>query len=268
MSRLASLQDEFQAYILAGDERALAHVRSASPGEACSRLGIYSHAYRQRLREVLRTDFPGLHAMAGDQLFEAIADAYIDTHCSSTPNARWFGAHLAGFIEASGDALPHGAILAEMASFEWAVGLAFDAPDEACLSRAQLAAMSRERVAGLRLRIARHVQRMNLASNVPAIWKAADARGALPELELSEAPSPWLIYRRGLATHFRMLEADEAAALDAIGAAGTFVAACERLLTLLEAGEAPARAAELLGRWAGHGLVVPEMAMDEPDEGR
>ncbi len=132
MTGLANLQALFQNHVVGGDDAAAVFVgdRTASAEE---RLCVYFDAYRLRLIENLRIDFPGLRALMSAEAFDAICLRYIDQHPSRGPNIRWFGRHLAGFLAADRE-LAGQPVLVEMARFEWARGLAFDAPDSDVLT--------------------------------------------------------------------------------------------------------------------------------------
>ena len=98
MSTYVSLQDQFQRYVLTGEKGILSAVVDGPRLDASGRLDVYAHGYRLRLIEVLDADYPALHTLAGDELFEQLARAYIAAHPSVFPNARWFGIHLPHFL--------------------------------------------------------------------------------------------------------------------------------------------------------------------------
>ena len=128
MSDLAQLQSEFQAYLVnnisgAGFTKYI--VDDAKVG-VNKRLSIYYDAYRLRITEALATAYPKLKALVGDDKFKGIALEYIDDYPSTYPNMRWYGAHMREHLLYS---LPEHPITAEMAAFEWALSLAFDAED-------------------------------------------------------------------------------------------------------------------------------------------
>jgi hypothetical protein len=65
------------------------------------RLGIYAGGYVMRLLECLRTDFPALHALMGDTLFDFFVKSYIWTHPSTSPSLFDLGAGFPDFLERS-----------------------------------------------------------------------------------------------------------------------------------------------------------------------
>lgn len=255
MGTLARLQRDFQDYVLGRRQRVLSDVRAASRRESVARMDVYARAYELRLLEVLRTDFPALHVLAGDEAFAALGRGYIRAHPSDSPNARWFGKRFADFIAAS-DASASSEVMAEMARFEWAMGLAFDAPDRSPLSLAELAGIPPARFAHVTFAIHPSVQRLGLAWNVPAFWKAVESKIALPSLAAARAPVQWIVWRPQLATYFRSLEGDEECALDAVAGGEGFASVCESLMAVMRPEEVPPRAAQLVRRWTEEGLLA------------
>src|SRR5215218_9608789 len=126
---LGDLQRAFQDYLLATSDTFQAAVRDTSKADRTALLDVYRDGYALRLIEVLTTDYPGVLAMAGPADFDRMARAYIAAHPSHYPSARWVGKHLADFLSSTPpyDKSP---AAAEMARFEWALGEAFDSPDE------------------------------------------------------------------------------------------------------------------------------------------
>ena len=93
MNGLRTLQRDFQRYLLHLDRAMIDQVTSTAQASAKERLGIYADAYRLRLIEVLEGDYPGVHTMVGDEQFDKLCRAYIDSYPSDNPNIRWFGRH-------------------------------------------------------------------------------------------------------------------------------------------------------------------------------
>lgn len=255
MKTLAMLQHDFQDYVLGKRKRVVRAVRSSSRREAISHLDVYTRAYEHRLLEVLRADFPALHALAGDDLFEAVGRSYIRAHPSDSPNARWFGRHLPSFL-AESEAFASSVPMAEMARFEWAMGLAFDAPDQAPLSMEGLAPIPPERFADIMFAIHPSVQQIALNWNVPAFWKAIESKVDPPSLRAARELVQWVVWRPQLGTCFRSLEPDETIAWNSLANGESFGSVCEALTAAMESSDVPARAAQLLGRWTQEGLLA------------
>ena len=254
MSPFATLQDQFQNYVLLGGSAMVPAVIDGPRLDAKGRLDIYANGYRLRLIEILDADYPALHTLAGDLLFDQLARAYIAAHPSVFPNARWFGVHLPRFL-ANDVAFVSQPALAEMAAFEWAMSLAFDSADDPLLDIAELASLPGDAWSTVGFCLHSSLQRLELAWNVPAFWRAATKDEQLPEPELSPNAVPWLVWRRELTTYFRSLDADEAAALRAIAGSVNFADMCEILCDWHEPDDVPALAMTLLKRWIADGLI-------------
>lgn len=129
MNSLQRIQSGFQDYVL-GDGAVApalgAAIRQQGGLAAQDRLAIYHNAYRVRMREALNEAFERTWTYTGDELFGELADAYLAGHTSTFSNLRWFGDRYSDFVRRQ---LPDHPFVAELAAFEWALGLAFDAPD-------------------------------------------------------------------------------------------------------------------------------------------
>jgi hypothetical protein len=251
--QLEKLQRELQAHILSGDETVAESINSTEAVPVATRLRIYSDAYRLRLLEALRDNYPTIHATLGDDEFNTLGNGYIEIHPSRTRSIRWFGDRLADYA-----AEQHAEYLwiADIARWEWAIAAAFDAADASALEVAALAQVSPERWASLTFEFHPTLQRLDLDSNVVELYRAYIAETNIPKPEPSDSPTHWLIWRRELNTRYRQLEDDEAAALDLVRDNGTFEEMCERLCEWHEPDAVPLRAATLLKSWIAEGLIV------------
>lgn len=255
--RLNDWQRELEAYLLGGDPTASPALRASLLGgpalSAEQGLAIYHNAYRARLLEALRGDYPAVHGWLGDAQFDALVGAYIAAHPSRHFSLRWLGAELASFIETylvPAQAAP----LGELARLEWAFGLAFDAAAAEALSLAQMASLPAEDWPNLQVRLLPSVQWQVCRHNSLALWRASKAQDAFPASTALEQAQVCLIWRHGLVSQYRSLEPDEAAALHGMAVAGwSFAELCAHLHQLGQ--EAPLQAATWLRQWLGDGLL-------------
>lgn len=255
MNALRRLQQDFQGYLLQCDARMQGQVAGTARVSAEVRLGIYADAYRLRLLEALTTDYIALRAMLGDDEFDDLGRAYIDAHPSRHFSIRWFGRHLAQFLRTTAPYADH-PLLAEMAAFEWAMTDAFDAADTAPVDVADIAAIPAADWPQLRFTLHPSAQRLDLAWNVPTLWKALTKDEAPPEPTRGDFPVAWKIWRQGLKTYFRSLGVDEAWAFDAMRAGEDFAAVCAGLTEWIDATHVAQHAAGLLKQWVTDGLIV------------
>jgi hypothetical protein len=254
MKNLDRLQVVFQDFILNSDRAIDAEVVGTARVDAGTRLGIYANAYRLRLLEALDTDYPGLHTIAGDEEFERLGRAYIDAHPSTFRSLRWFGDRMSEFLRTTEPYRDY-PVFAEMAAFEWGMSDAFDAADTSLATVENMAAFAADAWPALRFTPHDSLRRLDLRWNVPTVWKAIDAEQDPPELEESDTPIAWLVWRRDLRTYFRSLDVAEAWAVDAMTRGETFSTICEGLTEWIDTQNVPMHAAGLLKRWLTDGLI-------------
>jgi hypothetical protein len=167
---------------------------------------------------------------------------------------RWFSQHLPAFLRGTDPYAAH-AHLAEMASFEWAQSLTFDAADAVSLDMQALAAVPPESWGQVRFGLHPSVRRLDLDWNVPKIWQALDAEETPPEPEATGSLS-WLLWRQDLNTHWRSLTADEAWMLDAAREGVSFGGLCEGLCQWHAPEAVAMQAASYLKLWLNDGLIA------------
>lgn len=252
-ARLHTLQARFQVFLLGeGDDAAIrsAIVDDARVG-AGRRLKIYHDAYQLRLIEALSESYPKLGLLLGDALFEQMACSYIAAHPSTCRNLRWYGGAFADHLARE---LPEHPIAAELARFEWALGLAFDSADASLVTRDALAPVPLDAWGALRFALHPSVQVLDLGLNTPGIWKALAEDRAPPAVE--QTPASWVIWRQSLSPHFRSLPAEERVSLQWLRDGARFAELCEALAQDRGESEAVALAAKLLSGWMADGLLA------------
>lgn len=225
---LARLQAGLQAYILASPDdpgRVLALLDGGFGMPRERRAGIYHGAYRARLREALETVFERTWAYVGDEEFAAATARYIEAHPSTFRNLRDYGADFPGSLR---QAMPADPEVAELATMDWNLHAAFDAPDRPLLDTVDLAQLDEEAWAGARLLLHPSVSMAVFEWNVLQVWHALDQAGTPPPVCRLERPVGHLFWRSGLAARFRSLDDDEFHALRDLASGTTFAAVCER----------------------------------------
>ncbi len=254
MSRLASLQAAFQRYVLHGTSEVAERIEPGPRDNRAQRLSIYHNAYRLRLTEALGSDFEALAALMGPDAFKQATWAYVEATHSSFRNIRWYGGGFTEFLQ-SNPPWSEQPWLADLARFEWALTLAFDAADEAHLSFGDFASLPADAWRSLVFQLHPSTQLVALRANAPAMRKAVDAQTPLPAIEMTETPASWLIWRKALAPHFRSLLEPEAWALQAAANAASFPAICEGLCEWIAPEEAAGAAAGFLRTWVDDQLI-------------
>ncbi len=235
----------FQDRLLAGADGIEAHLAKGGPF-----LKVYDHAYVARLLEVMGEDYPAVHTLLGDDEFGDAARAYVRSRPSSKRSVRWLAAT---------DPWRDLPVLADMARFEWHLGLAFDAPDRPALEFAALAAVPPEAWPSLRFEFHPSLAVFRLGHDVAPFQQAVAT-----ERDPDAAPAPldeqatWAAWRdpESLLARYRALSADEAAGLSRLSDGGDFAALCEVLAEFGDPEQAAMRAAGLLRTWTETGWLA------------
>jgi len=256
---VAGLQGAFQDYVLGAQREYQAMATLIQDGYGLSvqgRLAIYYDAYRLRLAEALAEAFGHTHAYVGDDAFAELCSAYINEHPSTYRNLRWFGDAFPALVA---QRLPEHPVVAELARFEWALGLAFDAADAPVLTAAQMQGLDAVDWDGIGFDFHPSLQLLELRWNATAIWQALEREDA--PSEATEAARTWLVWRKELQPHFRSLDAFEAQALRGLVQRKTFAEVCTELTVSPdrkdEAADANvARLAAWLSGWLAEGILT------------
>ncbi len=250
--RLRALQQRFKAYLQQDDPAIHDDIRDDDQARAEHRLAAYWNAYRLRLIEALGNDFEKLQALIGEADFERLILDYVAEHPSRHRSIRWVGQHLPAFLEQRGEAL-----LAELAAFEWALGLCFDAAEsDQRMPLDDMAAIAPEDWPALRFAFEPSMRWLDLSWNAMAIWQALDAGETAPAPQRGDHPVRWLLWRNHDELHWRSLEVTEAWAIEAAAGGADFAQISEGLLEWLDADHAALAAAGFLKQWLHDGLIA------------
>jgi hypothetical protein len=255
VSALATLQRDFQDFVLVGTDAIRPRIQQAVGSDPAARLAIYRDGYRLRLLEALATDYWALKSIVGDDAFEALSLSYVEATPSTFRNLRWYGASVAEFLRETAP-WSNAPWLSELARFEWALGVAFDSADHAIATFEAFAVLPPEAWATLTLQAPESVQLLDLRTNAPLVRKALDAGLEPPAFEVQPEPITWLVWRQVLAVRYRSLSPAEAWALKALARGATFPEICEGVCLWLTPDEAGPRAAGWLRDWVDSGVIA------------
>ncbi len=253
--RLRELQREMQRELLGEPSEIAQAIAETAPLATEARLGIYRNAYVARLIETLKDHHPVLHALLGDEDFEALGTSFIREFPSVHRSIRWYGRELVDFL-LSRSPFEEQPILAETARFEWSLAEAFDSADAEVIGRGALEGVQPAEWADLAFSFHPSVRRLTFEWNTVAVWKAMNAGGDAPRPERSAVALEWLVWRRELENYFRSLDPVEATALDAARRGLSFAEICDALTLHLPEEEIPLRAASLVATWTESGLLT------------
>lgn len=218
-------------------------------------VGIYANAYRERLHEALRVNFPALHQLLGDHDFAEMAYAFIAAQPPQTVSIRWFGADLPNYLRNTQPFLNIPAI-SEIACFEWALRHTIDAANGKRIGANFLHSLSEEQWISLRCDTHPSLTILHFDWNAPQIWHALDADEEPPHPTTFN--SYWFIYRSvDLTTEWRSADAYEAEAIQLWTRGKNFAAICEFIEEKIgDAGSAINVVASFMRTWVEQGLLI------------
>lgn len=235
MSALAALQQRFLHGLLEGGGRAAEAVRGTARFSVEQRLAVYANAYRRRLAEALASVHERCATLLGEDDFDALALAYVETHAPTDRSLGRYGADFSDWLRARDAALR---IAAGVATIDAGLRRAFDAADAEPVDRCALLALPVEAWAGLRLawvpalangRVEaaaierwREVARGDAAPDEAAPAHGSTAGAAAPPHAITELA----FWRCEGQTFFRSMAPGEALLLSRLSAGATLAEAC------------------------------------------
>jgi hypothetical protein len=189
----------------------------------------------------------------GEARFHNLITDYLLAHPSSSPSLRWVGRELPAFLgaHAYGAEVPW---LEDLARFEWTRNDVFQAENSPVLGLADLSAIPAEEWADLRFTPVPASALLRLGWDVASVFERLDEGEEAGEAARDE--HMLLVRREGYIPVHERLDDAEAAALARVFGRATFAEVCETLATDGDAEAAASRAAVLLGRWLGMGLLA------------
>ena len=221
---------------------------------AQQRIRIYQNAYRSRLFSTMDSDYPTLGSLLGDDLYNPLVNAYIDQHPSNSPSLNNFGAKLPAFIHTF-EPICHQDIVIELCDFEWQLRQTFNAKSAKPLLPEYLQTIPDTNWPALTFKFTPGFAIKYFKANTCEVWKALK-EGDAPDIQVSEHPKPWIIWRQDLITQFQSIETDEACLLELIASGHSFENLCEALLEWWPEEQVPGRAFQLLQKWLSLGLLT------------
>jgi hypothetical protein len=261
MSDLARQQDDFQRGILEADDTVLTEILDSPKQERGVLFDVYRHAYGSRLAEAMENDHDLLHSYLGDEMFDAMARAYVAAHPSQHPNLRWFARALPQFLKSTEPYRGY-PVLSELCALEKALNDAFDAEDAPVLALADMAGFAPEQWGGLKFEPHPSARRLDVTTNASPIWLALESDEAPPDPVIFEEPCRLLIWRQDVTPMFRELTPEEAMMWDEAVNGTAFGGLCSMLAASDDPDGAAARGAGYLRGWIVEGLLARVCAGD------
>jgi hypothetical protein len=215
--------------------------------DAAGRIEIYADAYRTRLLDVLRADFPVTVRTLGEERFDAIAHGFLREGPSLDGDVAQLALRFPPWLQEQGPAWS-----VDVARLEAARVAVFGAADDAPLALADLQALAPDDWPALRLALVASTARVDTSHAVAEYWSSSP-----PAREPAAGEERYLVWRIGFgpgADH-RRLDPLESVLLDGVALGETFASLCERAAATVGEATAAEQTAGWLLRWVRDGVV-------------
>ena len=234
---------------------ALSAIITANSDEDCQkRIGIYASAYRLRLIETIETDHEILGSYLGDELFDKMAQEYINTHPSSYRSLRHFCDLLPQFLN-DDTFFSQYPILSHIAAFERRLLNAFDAEEQSRINFSEFQQLAPEYWPESRLRFHPSMQIYQCQSNAVESWHALKNKKIPPQPDYTLASS-WLLWRgKERLTEFISLTEYQRVLLEGFLKGQNLAQQCELMLNYFNEEQAPTKVLQAIRAWFEMGLI-------------
>lgn len=219
------------------------------PASSAQRLGIYHHAYRARLAEVLTDSFAKTNLYMGSSAFTEVATNFAVHHPPLTRSLGRYGAGLPAYLAAQ---YPDNPELFELAQLDWDLRSRFDSADAPALS-----AVTAPQTDWLNWPDPLHPSLLlrRVTSNVAQLWRAIDADEDVPEVQYTLDAKTLAVWRKDLQPHFQTLERNEAMFLQCL-MEGQSIEQAANAMAQTGVLNAPQTLGQWLQEWLKNGLLL------------
>ena len=256
---LAQIQTVLSDYILAplpttnnDSFTARTLVKERAGVDAARRLGIYHHAYRARLNEVLTDTFAKTYLFMGSDLFDEEAVAFA---VANPPTARSLNRYGHNFPDYLAARYPDNPELFELARLDWDLRHCFDGPDAPAFSASDAQADTVGQWLARPAPLHHSLRLRPIQTNVVQVWRAIDADTDVPPIEPLEKPASLVVWRKELQPHFQTVDATQALFLQRLMEGASITTSCEQLAATLVL-EDPQQLAQWFQSWLEEGWLA------------
>jgi uncharacterized protein (UPF0276 family) len=258
MSRpqLGSIQQTLSQYVLDRDMPASAAAAAAlvcktPTADPTQRLGIYHHAYRARLVEVLADTFAKTYLFMGSDTFDTDATRFVVAQPPLQRSLNRYGLEFCNFLRQRYPANPE---LHELAQLDWDLRQCFDGPDVKALDVQQAQADTQAHWLGRARPLHPSVRLRQVQTNVVQLWNAIHADVEVPPAERWPKPLHLIVWRQGLQPHFQILDDMQAGFMTRLNVDSSIESVCAEPANT-EALVDPMRLSQWLQQWLAQGLL-------------
>jgi len=222
MSAWFSLQEALQRHVLLDDDDIVDQLVTPRKGVLDDRLAVYTNAYRWRLIDALRKEYPLLCTHLGEETFAELSTAYIEEYPSRFYAISEFTKQLPQFL-----AVHHAdqAYLSELAALIRALSLSLESADAPFLNPQALAEVPIQNWPSLCFKMHPSVQCLIFQWNTFLLWKSLVKKTALPRI--GKEASYCMVWRKELQSYANGLAPTAYVAFQAFQAGCCFAEVCE-----------------------------------------
>jgi len=138
---------------------------------AGKRFNVYRNNVAVALTEALRTAFPVIRNLVGDEFFKEMAGVHLRRYPPKSPLIMFYGADMAAFLS-DFEPVAHLGYLPDVARLELALRQSYHAADSAAIDPAMLQTLPTDRLMTARLHLAPSLQVVRSDWPLHAIWRA------------------------------------------------------------------------------------------------
>ncbi|CAM4431287.1 MAG: hypothetical protein LEGION0398_MBIBDBAK_01354 [Legionellaceae bacterium] len=247
--------EEFQNYLLGNDSSIEQAIVSPNKKYANSRLKIYYEAYRLRLTDLLKIDFPCIYQWLGNKNFEKLALYYISKFPSTFFSAREFGKYMPTYLSQT-EPYNNNSFLTEFAQFERILSETIDAPNAPIVTINDLAQIAANDWPLLRFSLHPTTTLLLLNWNTPLIRNTLLLEEKKIKAKLLETPTFWLIWRHNnIDIKYIALNEQESFIINAFIEHKTFDEICQGLTQWMSEEAAALYMVQFLQKWLNEQII-------------
>jgi len=189
------------------------------------RLNIYQNNCFETLTETLKSIYPTVLRLVGDDFFDYAANHYIKNNPSTSGDLAHFGKPFDGFLA---DFTPAKGLvyLPEIAQLDWAYHEVFHAAFHAPCNIQDLHALSQDDYGKIKFKLHPASTLLSFQFPILKIWQICQDDSNNEQINLDMGGDHLLVIRRKLSVQFEKLSASEFAFLSALNQGLTFEKAC------------------------------------------
>ena len=194
---LAVSQSRFAGALLDGESDIPQDVRAPSAVQQRQRFAVYRNNVYASLIETLRSRFPVIFRLAGEDLFRAIAREFIKGGPPRSPALLEYGEGFPAFLEGFEPIADH-PFMADIARLEWLRAQAYHAADATPIVPAALQEMAPEHLGDIVITLHPSAGLITSPYPIVAIWETNTHDAEVRPIGPGEPGQDALVVRRGL----------------------------------------------------------------------